>query len=146
MLRSLAVVAAIAVGATVAYAQNVDAIKKRQDAMDAMDDATKPPINMLKGTEPFDLAKVQAALATYQAEAAKAKDFFPDDSKTGKDTEALPVIWTKKTEFLAHFDKLAADAKAASAAITNEATFKSEFNKIMRDCVACHKEYRAPSK
>ena len=87
MLRSLAVVAAIAVGATVAYAQNVDAIKKRQDAMDAMDDATKPPINMLKGTEPFDLAKVQAALATYQAEA----DGVTSDQMLDRVLAAVPV-------------------------------------------------------
>jgi cytochrome c556 len=38
---------------------------------------------------------------------------FPDDSKTGGDTAALPLIWEKKSEFDAIFVKLGADSTAA---------------------------------
>ncbi len=144
MLRIAAVAALVAVGATAVYAQNVNAIKARQDSMKAMSNAAKGPGGMMKGAAPFDLAKVQASLKVYQDEAAKSKAQFPADSKSGAETEALPVIWEKKAAFDAKFDKLAADAKAAAAAIKDEASFKAEWGKVMGNCGACHKEYRKP--
>lgn len=147
MFRTLSVAALLAVGATLAYAQGAaNAIAQRKETMKAQAAATKDPGAMMKGEMPFDLAKVKASLKTLQQTAAKAKGLFPDDSKTG-DTNALPVVWEKKAEFLARFDKLAADAKAADAAIKDEATFKTEFPKVTANCGGCHKDYRrAPEK
>ena len=71
MIRITAVVAALAIGATAVYAQNLDAIKKRRDVMKAIATAGTVNFNMMKGDIPFDLAKVQAGLKTYQDEAAK---------------------------------------------------------------------------
>ena len=100
-----------------------------------------PVGKMMKGEAPFDLAKVKAALATFQSGAPKLKDMFPDNSRTGK-TEASPRIWDEKARFAALFDKLAADAKAADAAITDEASFKTNFGKVFGDCKACHDDFR----
>src|SRR5215213_735276 len=85
MIRITAVVAAVAIGATAVYAQNLDAIKKRRDVMKAIATAGTVNFNMMKGDIPFDLAKVQAGLKTYQEEATKLPGLFPDDSKTGGD-------------------------------------------------------------
>ena len=145
MLRYVAAVAAIAVGASAVYAQNVDAIKNRQAAMKAMSTAAKEPGGMAKGEVPFALPKVQAALKTYQEQAGKAKALVPDNSKTGADNAALPAVWEKKADFDAKFDKFAADAKAAEAAITDEASFKANWGKVMGNCGGCHKEYRKPN-
>ena len=142
MLRIVAAVAAIAVGATLVHAQSA-AIGQRKDAFKAMGGAMKDPVGMNKGEVPFDLAKVQASLKTIEAKAGELKALFPDDSKTG-DTNTLPVAFEKKADLLARFDKLAADAKAAQAAIKDEATFKAEFGKIGANCGGCHKEYRKP--
>ena len=142
MLRMLAVLAAVAVGATTVLAQNLTPIQERKAAFKAMAGANKEPGGMLKGDVPFDAAKVQATLTVFQAQAAKLKDLFPDDSKTGGDTEALPAIWEKKADFNARMDKFAADAKAAAAAIKDEASFKAEMPKVLGNCGACHKEYR----
>jgi cytochrome c556 len=144
MLRIAAVAALVAVGATAVYAQNMNAIDARQKAMKAMSQAAKGPGGMMKGAAAFDLAKVQAALKVYQDEAGKAKGLFPADSKTGGDTEALPVIWEKKAEFEGKWDKLVADAKAAAAAIKDEASFKAEYGKVMGNCGGCHKVFRKP--
>jgi len=146
MLRLVSVVAALAVGATFAYAQNLNVIKERKEAMKAVGGAAGAGGKMMKGEAPFELAKVQASLKTYQDNAIKVKGLVPDDSKTGGDTEALPSIWEKKADFLARLDKMAADAKAASGVIKDEASFKAEWPKVMSNCGGCHKEYRKPPK
>jgi len=142
MLRFVAVAAAVAVGATVSYAQNLNIIKERKEGFKAMAAAAKEPGAMVKGEAKFDLPKVQAALKAYQQHSPKLKDLFPADSKTGGDTEALPVIWDKMADVGARFDKLAADAKAAEGTIKDEASFKAEWPKVMGNCGGCHKEYR----
>lgn len=142
MIRALSTAMIVAIGATtLAYAQS-GAIGQRQEAMKAMASATKAPGAILKGETPFDLAKTQASLVVYQEQAAKLKNLWPDDSKSG-DTYALPAIWEKKSEFLARFDKLAADSKAA-AAIKDEASFKAEYPKVLQNCSGCHTVFRKP--
>ena len=143
MLRIVATVAALAVGATAVFAQSA-AIGQRKENFKQMGGAMKDPGGMMKG-EAFDLAKVQASLKVLAEVAPKQKDLFPDDSKTGANTEALPAIWEKKADFTARFDKLAADATAAAAAIKDEASFKTEWPKIGGNCGGCHKEYRKPA-
>jgi len=143
MLRVVAVVAALAVGATAVWAQNAAGIAARKEAMKAFGGAAKGPGAMNKGDAPFELPKVQASLKTIEETAAKAKDLFGDDTKTGE-TDALPAAFEKKPDVLARFDKLGADAKAASGAIKDEATFKAEWPKVVGNCGGCHKEYRKP--
>jgi cytochrome c556 len=106
----------------------------------------KDPGGMAKGTTPFDLAKVQASLKTIADGAPKLAALFPDDSKTGGNTEALPAIWEKKEEFAGIWKKIEADAKAATAAIKDEASFKTEWPKIGANCGTCHKSFRQPPK
>lgn len=144
MLRVVSVVAALAVGATFAYAQNLNVIKERKESMKAVGGGAGVGGKIMKGEEKFDLAKVHASLKTYQEQAAKQKGFYGDDAKTGGETEALPAIWEKKADFLARFDKFAADAKAGAEAIKDEASFKTEWPKVMANCGGCHKEYRKP--
>jgi len=143
MFRVMAVVAALAVGATAVWAQNAAGIAARKDAMKAFGGAAKGPGGMAKGDAPFELPKVQASLKTIQETAVKAKGLFPDDTKTGE-TDALPAAFEKKTDLMARFDKLGADAKAAEGAIKDEASFKAEWPKVVSNCGGCHKEYRKP--
>ena len=97
---------------------------------------------MVKGEADFDLAKVQKALKVYQEQAQKLPGLYPDDSKTGGDTAALPAIWERKEEFVASYEKLAKDAARASATIKDEASFRTEWPKVMGNCGTCHKAYR----
>ncbi len=145
MIRVLSILAAVAVSATAVYAQSA-AIGQRQEILKSWGAAMKEPGGMMKGTTPFDLAKVQASLKTIADGAPKLATLFPDDSKTGGNTEALPVIWEKKAEFTAIYAKMEADAKAASVAIKDEATFKTEWPKIGANCGTCHKTFRQPPK
>ena len=141
MLRVVAVVAALAVGATAVWAQNAAGIAARKEAMKAFGGAANGPGAMNKGDAPFELPKVQASLKTIEETAAKAKGLFGDDTKTGE-TDALPAAFEKKADLFARFDKTAADAKAAAGNIKDEATFKAEWPKVVSNCGGCHKEYR----
>jgi cytochrome c556 len=107
--------------------------------------ATRAPTAMVKGEAPFELAKVQASLRVFQDNAAKLKGLWPEDSKTGENTRALPKIWADK-DFLAWFDGFAKDAKSAEASIKDEASFKTQWPKMVEYCGSCHKDYRAPAK
>lgn len=143
MLRVVAVVAALAVGATAVWAQNAAGIAARKEAMKAYGGAAKGPGAMVKGDAPFELAKVQASLKTIEETSTKAKGLFGDDTRTGE-TDALPAAFENKADLLARFDKMGAAAKAASAAIKDETSFKAEWPKVVGNCGGCHKEYRKP--
>ena len=145
MMRILSVLAVLAVGATAAFAQSA-AIGQRKEILKSWGGAMKDPGAMAKGEAAFDLAKVQASLKTIAEGAPKLAGLFPDDSKTGGETKALPVIWEKKAEFLAIFTKIEADAKAAAVAIKDEASFKAEWPKIGANCGTCHKTFREQPK
>ena len=140
VLAALAGVSALAVFATgVTVAQNADIIKQRREAMRTIAGASTPPFKMTKGDTPFDLAAVQNALKVLQAEAAKFRTLFPDDSKTGPGTDAPARIWTDRAGFNAAIDKWIADATATAAAIKDEATFKEVYPKFAGGCNNCHK-------
>jgi cytochrome c556 len=134
--------AAIALAVGVAAAQE-DPIKARQTLMKANGDAAKTGAAMAKGEAPFDLAAAQKIFATFQDAAAKMPGLFPDNSKTGEDTEAKPEIWDNMADFKARFAKFGDDAKAAAASVTDLDGFKAAFGNIGKnDCGGCHQNYR----
>lgn len=143
MLRVIAAVMALAIGATIVYAQNAAGITARRDAMKSFGGAAKGPGGMMKGDALFELPKVQASLKTIEEVAGKAKGLFGDDTKTGE-TDALPAAFENKADLFAKFDKIAADAKAAATAVTDEGSFKAEWPKVVSNCGGCHKAYRKP--
>jgi cytochrome c556 len=137
---TVAAVIALAAGATLLHAQNLDAIKQRREVMRTIAKAGTPPFNMFAGKAQFELSKVQEGLRTYQEQAPKLKTSFPPDSKTGGDTDALPSIWTKWADFEKQVESFVATAKAAASAIKDEPSFKAEYKKVVDSCGGCHKE------
>ena len=135
-------VLAAAVAAAAAAPQGTEAILARQKILKSFGEAAKPVGAMLKGQEPFDLATVQKALNTYIDGTKELPNLFPDDSKTGEKTEALPHIWEDKAKFVSLYGKLGDDAKAALTAITDEASFKANMGKVFGDCKSCHDDFR----
>lgn len=140
MKRTLGGLALLAFGATAVYAAS-DAIAQRQALMKANGKAATAIVGIMKGG-PFDLAVVQSSLQTFVDAGKKGPGLFPDDSKTGGDTEALPAIWENKTDFNARFAKLGADANDALAKVKDEASFKAIVPPIFDNCGGCHEKYR----
>ena len=92
---------------------------------------------------PLRSGRCESGAATFADSGAKGPALFPDDSKTGGDTEALPAIWENKADFDARFAKFAKDASAASAAISDEASLKANAPAVFQNCGGCHEKYRA---
>lgn len=148
MIRTVSIVALLALGATYALAQATGgaAISERKALMKETNGLTKQASAMAKGTEPFDLAKAQNWVKVILANETKAMGLYPDDSKEGGETRALPAVWTDREGFKTKFNSFDKAAKAAATAIKDEASFKAEVPKVTETCDACHKDYRAPSK
>ncbi len=144
MKRTIVVAGLLALGVSAAIAQG-DVVEQRQNLMKQMGAQTRPLGGMLRGQEPFDLAKVQAGLKVFSENAHKATPLFPENSKNVGDTEALPSIWENKSKFEASMTKLERDAQSALATIKDEATLKAELPKVLQNCGACHNDFRKKS-
>jgi len=131
----------LAFGASFAIAQQ-DPITARQALMKENGKQAQQGNKFMKGEEPFDLAKAKAIFATYQKVSHDAAPLFPDNSKTGHDTAALPAVWEKKADFEAKLKKLGEDAKEAATKVIDEATFKTTFPNVQKNCGGCHETYR----
>ncbi len=140
MRRTLLAVTALALGLSSAIAQ--DPIAARKAVMKENGKMSQQAAKFVKGEEPFDLAKAKAIFAQYQDAAAKMPTLFPDNSKTGGDTAALPAIWEKMDDVKARFAKLGADAKEAAAKVKDEASFKEAYPTVSKNCGGCHELYR----
>jgi cytochrome c556 len=146
MVRALTVLATIALGASVALAQQ-DPIKERKALMKNNADQAKIGATMVKGEEPFDLAKVKKIFAAFENTAAKAPALFPEhsiDQPTADDPySASPEIWQNMDDFKAKLAKFGSDAKAASTSVKDLDSFKAAFDNIGKnDCGGCHEKYR----
>jgi cytochrome c556 len=141
MLRITATLAALAIGATAVWAQNLEVIKQRREVMRTIAKASVVNLKMSKGETPFDLATVQSNLKTMQDQIAKFKDLFPDDSKTGGDTDADASIWTARPQFNKAVDNYVAAVRTAASKIKDAASLKTEYPKVAKDgCGGCHKD------
>jgi cytochrome c556 len=140
MIRTVLAVAVLAFGVTAVVGQG-DPIAARKAIMKANGDQSKIATDMLEGKQPFNLDAAKKIFATF-AEAEKVRPLFPDNSKTGGDTAALPAIWENKTDFEAKLTKFVTEAKAAGAATTNADTFKVQITEVRKNCGGCHQPYR----
>jgi cytochrome c556 len=122
-----------------------DVIAQRRALMHDDGIAAKKLFDMAKGTTPFDLAVAQASLKTLANGAEKTPALFPDDSKTGGGTGALPAIWENKSDFNARFAKFSKDVAEAIANTKDEASFKAVAPKVFENCGGCHERYKAKS-
>mgnify|MGYP005988519339 FL=1 len=72
-------------------------------------------------------------------------DLFPENSKEGFKTEALPIIWEEKDAFNALMQKSADDMIKLTSIIEDVDDIRGTLGKLMwANCKACHSKYRAP--
>ena len=72
-------------------------------------------------------------------------EYFPENTKEGFKTEALPAIWENKDEFNNLMIKSSNDMIEMAAIIESSSDVKDTLGKLMwSNCKACHNKYRAP--
>ena len=75
----------------------------------------------------------------------KLLDYFPENTKEGFKTEALPSIWENKDEFNALMQKASNDMLKLAKVIETADDLKAVQKKLMwSNCSACHNRFRAP--
>ncbi len=123
-------------------------VKQRMDAMEVMGEAMKNLGAMFKGQADYDADAIQAAAELIGQHAQDIPTLFPDshESRHGKATEALPVIWEQKERF----DGFAADMLRESKALSviagegEQRAVRLQFAKTAKVCSACHTAFRKP--
>ena len=69
--------------------------------------------------------------------------YFPENTKEGFNTEALPLIWENKDEFNALMQKSADDMKQLAAVIEDADDLRGTMQQYMwSNCKACHSRFR----
>ena len=72
-------------------------------------------------------------------------EYFPDNTKEGFKTEALPSIWENKDEFNSLMKKSSTDMIELAKVIESSDDVGASLQKFMwSNCKACHSNFRAP--
>ena len=71
-------------------------------------------------------------------------EYFPDNTKEGFKTEALPSIWENKDEFNSLMKKSSTDMIELAKVIESSDDVRASLQKFMwSNCKACHSKFRA---
>ena len=72
-------------------------------------------------------------------------EYFPDNTKEGFKTEALPIIWENKDEFNSLMKKSSTDMIKLAKVIESSDDVRATLQEFMwSNCKACHSKFRAP--
>ena len=72
-------------------------------------------------------------------------EYFPDNTKEGFKTEALPIIWENKDEFNSLMKKSSTDMIELVKVIDSSDDVRATLQSFMwANCKACHSKFRAP--
>ena len=141
MIRTVLGVAVLAFGTTALVAQT-DPIAARKALMKTNGDQNRVATEMLEGKRPFNLDEAKKVFVVFAEAGEKAPALFPDNSKTGGDTAALPPVWENKADFNAKLAKFAIESKAAGDATKDLDSFKVQITEVRKNCGGCHQTYR----
>ena len=126
-----------------ANAQTVEEIIKGRKALFSKNYSTAKRVQALASKGEFDKAK---SLMIKMSENYKTLiDYFPDNSKEGFKTEALPLIWENKKEFNDLMKKSSDDMIKLTSLIEDSEDIRATLTQMMwSNCKACHSRFRAP--
>tara|TARA_B100000242_G_scaffold11929_1_gene7553 strand:+ start:614 stop:1066 length:453 start_codon:yes stop_codon:yes gene_type:complete len=102
---------------------------------------------MSSAIEKGDIDKVKNLSVKMSQNYEKLIDLFPDNSKSGYDTEALPTIWIFKDDFNNLMIESSTKAKKFTeiASTLLGAELKEEQKKLIwSSCKSCHDKFRMP--
>ena len=126
-----------------AKAETVEEIIKGRKALFSKNYSTAKRVQALASKGEFDKAK---SLMIKMSENYKTLiKYFPDNSKEGFKTEALPLIWENKKEFNDLMKKSSDDMIKLTSLIEDSEDIRATLTQMMwSNCKACHSRFRAP--
>ena len=126
-----------------ANAQTVEEIIKGRKAMFSENYQNAKKISILLKSKKIEEAK--PLMKKISDNYIKLLDYFPENTKEGFKTEALPSIWENKDEFNALMKKASNDMLKFAKAIETAKDLRAVQKDLMwSKCTACHSRFRAP--
>ena len=122
---------------------SVEEIIKGRKALFSKNYSTAKKVQAFASKGDFDKAK---SLMIEMSENYKVLiKYFPENTKEGFKTEALPIIWEKKDEFDNLMKKSSNDMIQLTKIIETTDDIRGTLQKFMwGNCKACHSKFRAP--
>ena len=91
-----------------------------------------------------DFEKTKSLMLEMSENYKSLLEYFPENTKEGFKTEALPAIWENKDEFNNLMIKSSNDMIELASIIESSDDVKDTLGKLMwGNCKACHNKYRA---
>ena len=129
-------------GSTLVYAKSVEDIIKGRKAMFSENYQNGKKISILLKSGKKEEAK--PIMKKMSDNYKKLLDYFPENTKEGFKTEALPSIWENKDEFNALMQKASNDMLKLVKAIDTADDLRAIQKELMwSNCSACHNRFRA---
>ena len=121
----------------------VEEIVKSRQALFSKNYSTAKRVQALASKGEFDKAK---SLMIEMSENYKTLiEYFPDNTKEGFKTEALPLIWENKKEFNDLMKKASNDMVKLSSLFEDADDVRATLTQMMwSNCKACHSKFRTP--
>ena len=124
-------------------AQSVEDIIKGRKAMFSENYQNAKKISILLKSKRIEEAK--PLMKKISDNYIKLLDYFPENTKEGFKTEALPSIWENKDEFNALMQKASDDMIKLAKAIDTAEDLRAVQKELMwGNCSSCHNRFRAP--
>ena len=140
---SLLVITTILISTNANSEQSAEDIIKNRQALFSKNYNTAKKVQSLSSNGDFDEAK--ELMLEMSENYITLKEMFPDNTKEGFNTEALPLIWEEKDKFNSLMEKTSNDMVQLVSIIENEDDIRGTLKKLMwSSCKACHSKYRIP--
>ena len=122
--------------------QTVEEIIKERQSIFSKNYKTAKRINSLASNGSLDEAKI--LMIEMSDNYKRLLDLFPENSKTGFETEALPSIWENKDEFNLLMTKASSNMIELTSVIDGAEDVRATLGKYMwSSCKSCHSRFRA---
>ena len=140
---SLLVIITILISTNANSEQSAEDIIKNRQALFSKNYNTAKKVQSLSSNGDFDEAK--ELMLEMSENYITLKEMFPENTKEGFNTEALPLIWEEKDKFNSLMEKTSNDMVQLVSIIENEDDIRGTLKKLMwSNCKACHSKYRIP--
>ena len=126
-----------------ADAQTVEEIIKGRKAMFSENYQNAKKISILLKSKKIEEAR--PLMKKISDNYIKLLDYFPENTKEGFKTEALPLIWENKKEFNDLMKKSSDDMIKLASLFEDADDVRAILTQMMwSNCKACHSKFRAP--
>ena len=122
--------------------QTVEEIIKERQSIFSKNYKTAKRVNSLASNGSLDEAKI--LMIEMSDNYKRLIDLFPENSKTGFETEALPSVWENKDEFNLLMTRASSNMIELTSVIDGPEDVEATLGKYMwSSCKSCHSKFRA---